>query len=66
MTNWFKSGCPNCGYKSSGPTPLGGWFRVYECNNCGKTFCYKCAEYSKNCPNCSSNNKKEIGQVPPP
>ena len=55
--------CPNCGNKPSGWG--GNHFTVYKCKHCGRCYCYdsKCGGTSLVCPNCSSDDRREVGEV---
>jgi hypothetical protein len=48
--------CPNC--DATANSLMGGTFRILECRDCGKQFCYLC--YGSNeghrCPKCKSTD----------
>jgi len=51
--------CPNCGHKPDGL--FGGThFAVYQCKQCGRKYCFK---DGSSCPNCGSQDKRDVGEV---
>ncbi len=57
------SSCPSCGHRPYEGV-MGGWFHVYKCRSCGRTFCCHCqgSNNGAQCPNCKSRDKSIVGQ----
>ena len=53
--------CPNC-REVPGGFPDGVFMKIYECNDCGRQFCYRCADNGR-CPGCNSKSRRTIGKV---
>lgn len=58
--------CPNCDATAKNGI-MGGTFRIFECRDCGKQYCYLCygSNDGKRCPSCKSTEAFTAGTCYP-